>query len=83
MDEFQNLARKRENFIYDVVLSREQHPDHHFGYIHDVYLKKYQDVNPQRQFYICGWSKMIDETVANLIVTLGYDKTQIHYELYG
>jgi hypothetical protein len=34
-------------------------------------------------FYLCGWSAMIDEAVANLITKLGYGPAQVKYELYG
>ncbi len=82
-DEFMQFAEENPNFIYDVALSREQHSAYHYGYIHDIYKQKYAEVIPNRHFYICGWSKMIDDVVANLLVNMGYDKSQIHYELYG
>ena len=53
------------------------------GHVHQVYLEKYADVQPDRRFYLCGWSNMIDEAVANLLVKIGYDRRQIIYELYG
>ena len=46
-------------------------------------MTEYNQTNDKRHFYICGWSKMIDEAVANLLINLKYDKSQIHYELYG
>lgn len=82
-DEFQKIVEEKINFKYDVALSRDDHPDFHHGYIHDIYLKQYAEVSPDRQFYLCGWSSMIDEAVVNLIIKMGYDKSQIHYELYG
>lgn len=82
-EEFKSFALQNNRFIYDVALSREQHPDYNFGYVHDIYLNQYKEITPNRHFYICGWSSMIDEAVANLIIKLKYDKSQIHYELYG
>ena len=82
-NEFELLKKNSPTFFYDVALSREGLKDCHHGYVHDVYLEKYKEISPDRHFYICGWSHMIDETVANLIIKAGYDKSQIHYELYG
>ena len=86
-DEFLKLAEEESRFEYSVALSRDR-PDEKLdwqqsGYIHPIYLERYAKVNPNRIFLICGWSKMIDEAVANLIIKLGYDKTQVKYELYG
>lgn len=85
-DEFLEMTQKDERFQYHVAMSREQDVDkehHRRGYIHPIYLDLYQDVSPDRLFMICGWSGMIDDAVANLIINLGYDKTQVKYELYG
>jgi ferredoxin-NADP reductase len=82
-EEFETFSKENPSFRYSVALSRESKPGYHHGYIHDIYLKEYNQPHAKRQFYICGWSKMIDETVANLLINLKYDKSQIHYELYG
>ncbi|HMO38633.1 MAG TPA: FAD-dependent oxidoreductase [Saprospiraceae bacterium] len=88
--EFEALQQQMPGFRYSVALSREEplHPaDFPFeivsGYVHQLYLMHYASARPDVDFYICGWSNMIDEAVANLLVTLQYDKSQIHYELYG
>ncbi|MFZ4542566.1 MAG: ferredoxin--NADP reductase [Saprospiraceae bacterium] len=81
--EFEELARKNVNFTYDVCLSREKVADLYFGYVHDVYMSKYKDAKANTRFYICGWNKMIDETVENLIVKMGCSRSQVLYELYG
>lgn len=86
--EFENLAKKVPNFEYDICLSREKPnddwPDHfHEGYVHQVYMGKYQKPIDQRKFLICGWSQMIDEAVAHLLVDLKYNPSQVKYELYG
>jgi len=82
-DELELLEKKLEGFSFDVALSREEDWQGYKGYLHQIYMEKYKDVRDDVEFYLCGWSNMIDDAVANLIVKLGYDKSQIHYELYG
>jgi len=82
-DELELLEKKLEGFSFDVALSREEDWKGYKGYLHQIYMEKYKDVRDDVEFYLCGWSNMIDDAVANLIVKLGYDKSQIHYELYG
>jgi ferredoxin-NADP reductase len=81
--EFEELAQKMPNFKYDVALSREKDWTGTKGYVHEVYTKVYREKRDDVDFYICGWSNMIDDVVAKLMIDLGYDKSQIHYELYG
>jgi CDP-4-dehydro-6-deoxyglucose reductase len=87
--EFKELEQKIPNFKYSIALSREENmpslngTEIRKGYVHQFYLDNYKEVNPNVDFYICGWSNMIDEAVENLILKLGYDKKQVHYELYG
>ncbi|MCB0534585.1 MAG: FAD-dependent oxidoreductase [Saprospiraceae bacterium] len=82
-EEFEALARTIPGFRYDVALSRQPDWPGYQGYVHQIYLKEYAEKRPDVQFYICGWGNMIDEAVANLLIKLGYDRTQILYELYG
>ena len=82
-EEFEMFSKENPLFRYSVALSREEKKEFHHGYIHDIYMTEYNQTNDKRHFYICGWSKMIDEAVANLLINLKYDKSQIHYELYG
>ncbi|MBK8557147.1 MAG: oxidoreductase [Lewinellaceae bacterium] len=82
-EEMERFKATLPGFQYDIVLSREPEWDGYQGYVHQVYLEQYAEKRPDVQFYICGWSNMIDEAVANLMVKLGYDRTQIHFELYG
>ncbi len=86
-DELKKLEKAMPGFSYSIALSRaDELPEdahYHKGYVHPIYLKDYKEVRPDLDFYICGWSNMIDDAVANLIVELGYDKSQVHYELYG
>ena len=81
--EFEEFARTVPGFRYDVALSRQPDWPGYKGHVHQIYLEHYQDARPEVDFYICGWSNMIDEAVANLFGKLGYDRSQIHYELYG
>lgn len=82
-DEFEALTKTLPGFRYDVALSREPDWQGWKGYIHQIYTQIYAEKRPDVQFYLCGWSNMIDEAVAELIVKLGYDRTQVIYELYG
>ncbi len=81
--EFEELVKAIPEFNYSIALSREQDWPGVKGYVHSIYMEDYKEVRPDLDFYICGWSNMIDEVVANLILKLGYDKSQVHYELYG
>lgn len=81
--EFEELAQKMPGFRYSVALSRAQQNGFHSGYVHDIYLKNYEEKRPDITFYLCGWTEMVDEAVANLIVKMGYDRGQVKYELYG
>ncbi len=83
-EEFEQLASEQKEFDYDVAISREDVSDNGFysGYVHQIYLEKYGQLDDQI-FFLCGWTEMIDEAVANLLLKLGADKSQIKYELYG
>lgn len=82
-DEFEALARSTPGFRYDVVLSRQADWAGWKGHVHQVYLAQYATTRPDVDFYLCGWSNMIDDAVANLLLKLKYERSQIHYELYG
>ncbi|HSC53675.1 MAG TPA: FAD-binding oxidoreductase [Phnomibacter sp.] len=94
--ELRNLQQVMPGFNYIPTYSRES-PDNHFllrtGYVHNVYEeliihnnKKYQAEGGQglrpAKFYLCGWKNMIDEA-RQRIAAIGYDKKDIHFELYG
>jgi ferredoxin-NADP reductase len=81
--EWEALAREWPAFCYDVALSRQPDWSGHKGHLHDIYLRDYAVKRADVAFYICGWSNMIDEAVANLMVQVGYERGQIFYELYG
>lgn len=87
-NELIQLQNELEGFKFSVALSREstpaeQHDYIRHGYIHPIYQDGYTTYKPDLHFYICGWSQMIDEAVANLFVKMKYPRDQIHYELYG
>jgi ferredoxin-NADP reductase len=69
-----------KGFHYHPTLSREQW-EGKTGYVHSVY----EDLcieRPAASFYLCGWKGMIDEA-RERILAMGYDKKQIHFEIYG
>ena len=82
-DEMQQLAEAHPNFKYSVALSRDQDWSGHRGYVHQIYQSDYKSNDGKRLFYLCGWSNMVDEAVATLMMDMGYDRSQIRYELYG
>jgi CDP-4-dehydro-6-deoxyglucose reductase len=77
------------NFI--PTLSREAWEGALSGYVHAHYaplaqatlMGKNTDVPyTHAHFYLCGWKNMVDDAKKN-ILELGFDKKQIHLELYG
>lgn len=89
-EEWEALLRDMPNFQFSVALSRENElraEDFSFpvykGYVHQIYMDAYPQALPTLDFYLCGWSNMIDDAVEHLLVKMGADKSRIHYELYG
>jgi glycine betaine catabolism B len=85
-EEFSELEKQVTQFHYLPTLSREQW-EGCCGYVHEVYEKKiHEKMNgtelPPSKFYLCGWKMMVDEA-RKRIAALGYDKKDIHLELYG
>ena len=80
-EELKELSDNLPGFHYIPTLSREQW-DGANGYVHAVYENILQsNPNPAATFMLCGWKAMIDEAKIK-IVAMGYDKKQIHFELY-
>jgi ferredoxin-NADP reductase len=88
-EEMQALEKQLDQFYFIPTLSRENWAGR-TGYVHALYdeiCKNNQQacgeifVNPAC-FYLCGWKFMIDDARKN-IAALGYDKTAVHFELYG
>ncbi|MEO6719814.1 MAG: FAD-binding oxidoreductase [Ferruginibacter sp.] len=79
-DEFVSLQAEMPGLKYIPTLSREQW-EGSTGYVHPVYESLFADKRPAK-FLLCGWKGMIDEAKAR-IMAMGYDKKQIHFEIYG
>jgi CDP-4-dehydro-6-deoxyglucose reductase len=79
-DELRKLEQEMRGFRYYPTLSREEW-EGKTGYVHDIYESICQNQNPA-YFFLCGWKAMIDEAKTR-IMELGYDKKDIHVELYG
>lgn len=84
-DEMLQLEANEPNFFYQPTFSQiADVPDgYNTGYVHTVYQKILIENNrPTANFYLCGWKEMIDEARERLM-GLGYEKKDIHFELYG
>jgi CDP-4-dehydro-6-deoxyglucose reductase len=89
-NEMQELEGQLNAFKYLPTYSREEGNDLvRKGYVHAVY----EDICTSNKteadlalrpahFYLCGWKNMIDEAKQR-IIGMGYDKKDIHLELYG
>ncbi len=89
-EEMLELETLLESFKYLPTYSREiDNNSIRKGYVHNIYeeictLNKSsidQTLKPAH-FNLCGWKNMIDEA-RQRIVSFGYDKKDIHQELYG
>jgi CDP-4-dehydro-6-deoxyglucose reductase len=84
-DEMLQLQADELNFFYQPTFSQiSDIPDNYNkGYVHAVYQKILTENKiPPANFYLCGWKEMLDEAREKLI-TLGYEKKDIHFESYG
>jgi CDP-4-dehydro-6-deoxyglucose reductase len=84
-DEMITLVANEPNFFYQPTFSKVTDVPVGFsrGYVHAVYEKIIRENNfAPANFYLCGWKEMIDEA-RERIVQLGYEKKDIHFELYG
>ena len=79
-DEFRELDSKHESFHYHPTLSREEWQGRK-GYVHAIYQELVKDKHAG-YFYLCGWKDMITQARQTL-ADLGYEKKDIHFELYG
>ena len=79
-DELKDLERRLDGFHYVPTLSREEW-EGKTGYVHEVYESICNNKTPA-QFYLCGWKDMINEA-RQRIQEMGYEKKEIHVELYG
>jgi len=79
-EEMKALAATVDSFNYIPVLSRETW-EGRSGYVHEAYEELCRDRKPAN-FLLCGWRGMIDEAKTR-IQEMGYDKKDIHVEIYG
>ena len=79
-EEMKRLGESVPGFQYVPTLSREEW-EGETGYVHTVYEKLCADKKPAH-FFLCGWKGMIDEAKRR-ILDMGYDKKDIHVEIYG
>ncbi len=82
--EMLELQQNEPDFYYCPTFSREENVpnSYHKGYVHTVYENLINENEAPANFYLCGWKNMIDEARQRL-ANLGYEKRDIHYELYG
>ena len=79
-DELKELEKELDTFHFLPTLSREDWEGRQ-GYVHAVYEELCREKQPAH-FMLCGWRKMIDDAKHRLL-EMGYDKKNIHLELYG
>lgn len=79
-DEMRALEQELRGFTYHPVLSRDKW-EYDSGYVHHIYERICSD-NPPAHFMLCGWKVMVDEARERLL-NMGYEKKDIHLELYG
>lgn len=83
-NELKELEKQMPSFHYLPTFSREEpSAEKRTGYVHAVYEEQVLLAGkPEAKFYLCGWKNMIDEAKQR-ITALGYDRKDIHLELYG
>jgi Na+-transporting NADH:ubiquinone oxidoreductase subunit F len=86
-DEFKQLAKKHDNFTYQVALSDPQPEDSWegmTGFIHqclyDSYLKTHDDPT-EIEYYLCGPPMMVD-AVMDMLDNLGVEPEMIHFDKF-
>jgi len=79
-NEMTSLQNEMKDFTYIPTLSREDW-EGNTGYVHSIYEALCESKNPA-YFFLCGWKDMIDDAKKR-IMDLGYDKKDIHFEIYG
>ncbi len=82
--ELKALETDIANYYYMPTFSREPEENNFVrrGYVHAVYNEILSNEKNPANFYLCGWKEMIDEAKQK-ILSFGYDKKDIHLELYG
>ncbi|RTL47792.1 MAG: FAD-dependent oxidoreductase [Sphingobacteriales bacterium] len=85
LNELRKLSMHEPGFQFHACFSREDDLTEegcYTGYVHSVYEQLLTNEKPPAAFYLCGWKNMIDEAKER-IIALGYDRKDIHLELYG
>ncbi|SFW38373.1 ferredoxin--NADP reductase [Chitinophaga sancti] len=81
--ELWQLEKELEGFSYSPTLSRcEDGWTGKRGYVHLIYEELLAVHKEPAYFFLCGWKNMIDEAKGK-ILGMGYDRHDIHQELYG
>ena len=79
-DELTKLQDEMPGLHYIPTLSRESW-EGNTGYVHAIYESLCMERRPA-DFYLCGWKGMIDDG-EKIIREMGYEKKDIHFEIYG
>lgn len=79
-DELTKLQDAMPGFHYIPTLSRETWAGN-TGYVHAIYESLSIERKPAG-FYLCGWKGMIVDS-EKIILEMGYEKKDIHIEIYG
>ena len=88
--ELKQLENTLPGFYHHPCFSRELvvQPGQYSGYVHACYTKLIEQHKgmtgaiPEANFFLCGWKNMVDDAKER-ILSLGYEKSSIHLELYG
>lgn len=81
--ELKELELAEANYYYLPTFSREKdNCTLRKGYVHTVYEEILSNEKKDAKFFLCGWKEMIDDAKQK-ILNLGYEKKDIHLELYG
>jgi ferredoxin-NADP reductase len=82
-DELRQLEQEMTGFRYLPTLSRQDDLwTGKKGYVHLIYEELVALNKQPAHFFLCGWKAMIDEAKYR-ILAMGYDRHDIHQELYG
>ena len=79
-EEMKELRESVPGFQYIPTLSREEW-EGSTGYVHHIYEELCAERKPAN-FFLRGWRGMIDEAKRR-VTDMGYDKKDIHVEIYG
>lgn len=80
--EFCSLMKEIPKFRYAADVMDNKYFVGCNGDMKQKYFNKYNDTDEDIQFYICGWPKMVNDTLEKLIYDKGFDKEQVFYEIY-